>query len=95
MPGMLQIEALTQISSLSILTIPGNKGEIMYLVSANDLVFKKKIIPGSRFFMKSDVISFKRGLATFKAKGMVNDELVCSATIKLVLPKEIKQYKII
>ena len=30
MPGMLQIEALVQMSALSILTLPGNKGKIMY-----------------------------------------------------------------
>ena len=93
MPGMLQIEALTQMCSLSILTLPGNKGEIMYLVSADNLVFKKKITPGSRFFIKSEVMNYKRGLATFNAKGMIDEELACSATIKLVLPKEIKRYK--
>ena len=31
MPGMLQIEALVQMSALSILTLPGNKGKVMYL----------------------------------------------------------------
>ena len=41
MPGFLQIEALVQMCSLSILTLPGNKGKIMYLVSANNLKFKK------------------------------------------------------
>ena len=30
-PGMLQVEALTQMSALSILTLEGNKGQIMYL----------------------------------------------------------------
>ena len=43
MPGMLQIEALVQMASLSILTLPGNKGKIMYLVSADNLQFKKKL----------------------------------------------------
>ena len=28
MPGMLQIEAMVQLSALSILTLPGNKGKI-------------------------------------------------------------------
>ena len=39
MPGMLQIEALVQMCSLSILTLPGNKGKVMYLVSADKLKF--------------------------------------------------------
>ena len=45
MPGMLQVEALVQMAALAILTLPGNKGKVMYLTSANNLIFKKKIIP--------------------------------------------------
>ena len=37
MPGMLQVEALVQMCALSILCLPGNKGKIMYLASANNL----------------------------------------------------------
>ena len=31
MPGMLQVEAIVQMSSLAILTLPGNKGKLMYI----------------------------------------------------------------
>ena len=44
MPGMLQIEALVQMCALSILSLPGNKGKVMYLTSANNMKFIKKII---------------------------------------------------
>tara|TARA_B100000902_G_C26471774_1_gene510440 strand:- start:14 stop:475 length:462 start_codon:yes stop_codon:yes gene_type:complete len=94
MPGFLQIEALTQMCSLSILTLPGNKGEIMYLISANKLIFKKKVIPNSKFYMVTNVIKYIRGFATFNAQGFIENELACSAEINLVLPKEIKKYKI-
>ena len=39
MPGMLQVEALVQMSALAILTMPDNKGKVMYLTSANNLKF--------------------------------------------------------
>ena len=42
-PGMLQIEALVQMSALSILSLPGNKGKVMYLTSANNIKFIKKL----------------------------------------------------
>ena len=38
-PGMLQIEALVQLSALSILSLPGNKGKVVYLTNANNLKF--------------------------------------------------------
>ena len=44
MPSMLQIEALIQMAALIILTLPGNKGKIVYVTSANNIKFTKKII---------------------------------------------------
>ena len=63
MPGMLQIEALVQMSALSILTLPGNKGKTMYLTSAHNLKFIKKILPNTRLYIETKIKSFKRGLA--------------------------------
>ena len=93
-PGMLQIEALTQMASLSILTIDGNKGKVMYLVSADKLKFLKKITPNSKFMIETSVISYKRGLGKFLAYGSVNNEKVCSAEFTMVLPDELKKYNL-
>ncbi len=94
MPGMLQIEALVQMSSLAILTLPNNKGKIMYLVSSDKIKFIKKIIPNSRLNLESKIKYFKRGIASFEAQGFINNELVCKAEFNLILPEEIKQYNL-
>ena len=52
---MLQVEALVQMASLAILTLPGNKGKVMYLTSASNLKFQKKIIPNKRHQYTSSV----------------------------------------
>ena len=52
LPGMLQIEALVQMSSLAIFTLPGNKGKIMYLTSSNNIKFIKKLSQIVDFFLK-------------------------------------------
>ena len=92
MPGMLQIEGLIQISALVILTLPGNKGKKMYLTSANDLMFKKKIVPGDKYNMTTKLNYYKRGIANFSAEGSVGDQIVNKAKFNLVLPDEIKKY---
>ncbi len=51
MPGMLQIESLVQMCALSILCLPGNKGKVVYLTSASNLKFIKKL------FLIADFIS--------------------------------------
>ena len=57
MPGMLQIEAMVQLSALSIFTLPGNKGKLMYLLSADKIRLVKKVTPENRFYMNTKVLS--------------------------------------
>ena len=94
MPGMLQIESLVQMCALSILCLPGNKGKVMYLTSANNLKFIKKILPGSRLYIETKVRSFKRGLAICEGVGLVEKKIVCKAEFNLILPEEIKKYNL-
>ena len=94
MPGMLQIEALIQMSALSILTLPGNKGKTMYLTSAHNLKFIKKILPKSRLYIETKIKSFKRGIAVCEGVGLVDKTMVCKAEFNLILPDEIKKYNL-
>ena len=89
MPGMLQVEAMVQMSSLIILTLPGMKNKIFYLTGANEIKFFKKIIPGDKLKIISNMISSSRGLFKFNSKGYVSDNIVCKASFTLVLPTAI------
>ena len=93
-PGMLQIESLVQMSALSILSLPGNKGKVVYLISADKLKFIKKILPGSRLFIDTKIKSFKRGIAVCEGVGLIEDSLACKAEFNLILPEEIKKYNL-
>ena len=67
MPGMLQIESLVQMSALAILTF-NNKGKVMYLTSANNLKFVKKILPDTKLDIFTEIKSFKGVLLFAKEK---------------------------
>ena len=94
MPGMLQIESLVQMCALSILCLPGNKGKIMYLTSANNIKFIKKIVPNTRLYIETQIISYKRGVANCQGVGLVKKEIVCRANFNLILTEEIKKYNL-
>jgi len=94
MPGMLQIEAMVQMAALTILTMPNNKGKIVYLVSADKLVFKKKIVPGNRLYLETKLLSWNRGMGKCTGKGIVDGKLACSADFSLILPEQIKSYSV-
>ena len=93
-PGMLQIEALVQMSALAILSLPGNKGKVMYLTSANNIKFIKKIIPKKRLYIETKVKTFKRGLAICEGLGLIEKQITCKAEFNLILPEEIKKYNL-
>ena len=94
MPAMLQTEAMVQMCALALLTMPGNKGKLVYLISADKLNFKKKIVPNDKLIIETRINSFKRGVAECSGLGKVNDKLACRAEFTVVLPHLINYYKV-
>ena len=93
MPGMLQIEALVQMCALSLLTMNGKKGKLVYLISADKIKIKKKIIPNDRLIIDTKINSYNRGIAKCQGEGKVNEKIACSAEFTVALPHIIDYYK--
>jgi len=93
-PGMLQIEAMVQMAALTILTLPNNKGKVVYLVSADKIIFKKKIVPGDRLYIKTKLNSWSRGIGKCSGLGTVDNQTACKADFTLVLPELVKNYTV-
>ena len=80
MPASLQLECLTQLAALPILTMPDNIGKLMYIISASNLKFKKKVTPNyKKFDLETNIVSYKRGIASCNGSGYLDGELACSA----------------
>ncbi len=92
MPGMLQVEALVQMCAMSIFTIDGNKGKTVLLANVNNVKFKKKIVPGDKLNLKTEIKLFKRGIANCYGEGYVNDDLALKAEFTVVLTEETQKY---
>ena len=95
MPGMLQIEALVQMCALSVLTLPGNKGKLVYLISANNIRLSRKIVPGDRLDLDTKLHSWKRGIGNCSGIGSVDGETACKADFTIVMPDILNEYKIL
>lgn len=92
-PGFVQIEALTQMFLMTFLTIPENKGKKTGFVSIEDAKFKRKVIPGERLDIESELSFYRRGLAKGKSTGYVNGELACSLELTITIPEILNQFK--
>ena len=86
MPGMLQVEAMVQMSSLIIFTLPNISEKILYLADSNNIKFFKKIVPGDKLKIVSKLISNSRGLYKFESEGYVSKKIACRANFTLILP---------
>tara|TARA_Y100000590_G_scaffold242111_1_gene272132 strand:- start:1211 stop:1675 length:465 start_codon:yes stop_codon:yes gene_type:complete len=86
MPGMLQVEAMVQMSSLIIFTLPKMSGKTLYLTDSSNIKFFKKIIPGDKLKIVSKLISNNRGLYKFESEGYVKQKIACKANFTLILP---------
>jgi 3-hydroxyacyl-[acyl-carrier-protein] dehydratase len=89
MPGMLQAEAMVQMSSLIVFTLPEMNGKILYLVDGTNLKFFKKVVPGNKLKIKSKLVLSSRGLYKFEAQGFVENVIACKGSFTLVLPGSI------
>lgn len=91
-PGFVQIEALTQMFLMTFLTIPENKGKKTSFVKVDNAYFKKKIIPGDRLDICSELKFYSRGLAKGKSIGTVNGEDACGIDLTICIPDILKQF---
>ena len=85
MPGMIQMESLFQMLSLTVLTIEGNDGKSVRGKTANKIRLMDRVLPGSKLEIETELIEWNgfEGIGT--AKGIVNGKEVCGAEFSFVL----------
>ena len=92
-PGFVQIESLVQTFIMTFLTLDEYKGKKTSFISADNVKFKRKIIPGERLDIKASLKSLRRGIAIGSANSFVNDEPACSADFMIGIPDILNQFK--
>lgn len=79
MPGVLQIEAMAQVGSIIILRLPGNAGKIGYFMSADNVKWRKPVVPGDTLFIEVELVQRKKNIVKTKGRCLVNNEVVSEA----------------
>ena len=85
-PGALQLEAMAQMLTVAITTLPNLKGRVTHALS-HEVKFKKEIFPGQRLELKTIVKSWKRGICIGHGQGIVGKDLVCEANMNITIPE--------
>ena len=92
-PFTMIIEVLTEAFLMPILMLDDNKGKITNFISCDEAHVYSDVYPGSRMDIDVEVKSWRRGMASGYAKGYIDNQLVCDAKLKFVIPEIMEQYK--
>ncbi|MBN2605256.1 MAG: 3-hydroxyacyl-ACP dehydratase FabZ [Bacilli bacterium] len=85
MPGVLIVEALAQTGAVTILSIPENKGKIVYFAGIDNCKFKKVVIPGDQLRLEVIITRQKGPIGFGDAIATVNGEVAVTAQLKFAV----------
>jgi beta-hydroxyacyl-ACP dehydratase FabZ len=80
-PGVLILESLAQTGALILLSLPDQKGKLLYLAGAEKVRFKKPVFPGDVLVNEVKLLWHRRGFGRIDCKACVNGEVVAEAEI--------------
>lgn len=85
MPGMVQMEALLQMLSFTVLTLNGNAGKPVRGVSAEKIRLRERVLPGTRLDIEAVLTSWDGKNGRGSVRGTVNGKEACSAQFGFIL----------
>lgn len=83
-PGVMIVEAMAQAAGILGFKTLDKKpadGSIYLFAGADNVRFKRQVIPGDKLELEAKVISARRGIWKFECRAMVEGTLAASATI--------------
>lgn len=83
-PGVMIIEAMAQTAGILGFKTMNKKpsdGSIYLFAGADNVRFRRQVVPGDQLMMRAKVINEKRGIWKFECEASVDGELAAKATI--------------
>lgn len=85
MPGVLQCEALAQLTGVLLLSNEECKGKLGVFTGINNFKFRRQVVPGDTLVMQSEILKYRHGMAQAKAQITVDGQMVCMGEISFAI----------
>ena len=85
MPGVLQLEAIAQVAGLLMLKLLANAGKIAYFMAAENVKWRKPVLPGDILVIDVDLIKCRGKIGKAKGVCSVGGEVVSEADVTFML----------
>jgi beta-hydroxyacyl-ACP dehydratase FabZ len=85
MPGVLLIEAMAQVGGVLMLAPEENRGKIAYFMAADNVKFRKTVVPGDQLIIEVQVGKVRSKTGQVHTKAFVEDKIVAEADLMFAL----------
>jgi len=85
MPGVLQLEAMAQLTGALALSRAGNENKLAVLLSIDEAKFRRSVIPGDQLRIEANITRIKSRIVEVEAKITVEGEVASESKIKFML----------
>jgi UDP-3-O-[3-hydroxymyristoyl] N-acetylglucosamine deacetylase/3-hydroxyacyl-[acyl-carrier-protein] dehydratase len=85
MPGVLIIEAMAQVGGIMMLAAEENRGKLAYFLAANNIKFRKTVVPGDQLLLEVEAGKIKSKTGQVRAKALVDGRVVAEADLMFAL----------
>lgn len=85
MPGVLIVEAMAQVGGVMMLSSEENRGKIAYFMSADNVKFRKTVVPGDQLVMEVEAGKVKARTGKVHAQATVDGKVVAEADLMFAL----------
>lgn len=87
-PGVLMLEALAQLGGFLVLSREENKGKLALFTAADQVKWRRTVVPGDQVRIQVELMKEKRGLCVVEGEAAVEGQLACAATVKFMVTEE-------
>jgi UDP-3-O-[3-hydroxymyristoyl] N-acetylglucosamine deacetylase / 3-hydroxyacyl-[acyl-carrier-protein] dehydratase len=85
LPGVVQVEALAQLSGVLLLRRLLNTQKVAVLLAIDKIKFRRAVRPGDQLRLECETVSIRASSAKVLGRAFVGDDLTCEAMMKFML----------
>jgi UDP-3-O-[3-hydroxymyristoyl] N-acetylglucosamine deacetylase/3-hydroxyacyl-[acyl-carrier-protein] dehydratase len=85
MPGVLQLEALAQLSGFLLQRKMDNTGKLVVLAAIDKVRFRGGVVPGDQLYLEVETLRMNRSRASIKAQAKVGKRVVSEAVLSFAM----------
>jgi 3-hydroxymyristoyl/3-hydroxydecanoyl-(acyl carrier protein) dehydratase len=85
MPGVLIVEAMAQVGGVMMLAPKENSGKIAFFLAANNIKFRKTVVPGDQLILDVEAGKIKSKTGQVHGRALVGGKIVAEADLMFAL----------